>query len=114
MWPQRSLLDLLGIDHPIIQAPMGGTSTPELAAAVSNAGGLGSVGFASLAFGQSTIEQIAEAAGRVRAQSNKPFNLNFFCHAQPQSDPNAENAWRARLDTYYTELGIASDIVTTA
>ncbi len=49
MWPRTDLLDLLGIDHPIIQAPMAGSTIPALAAAVSNAGGLGSIGFVTIA-----------------------------------------------------------------
>ena len=48
MWPDRRLCDLLGIEHPIIQAPMAGSDTPALAAAVANAGGLGSIGCAFL------------------------------------------------------------------
>ena len=48
MWPRTDLLDLLGITHPIIQAPMSGFSAPALVAAVSNAGALGSIGCATL------------------------------------------------------------------
>ena len=47
MWRDRRLHDLLGLDHPIIQAPMAGFTTPALAAAVANAGGLGSLGAAA-------------------------------------------------------------------
>jgi Nitronate monooxygenase len=75
MWPDRRLTDLLDIEHPIIQAPMAGPSTPELAAAVSNAGGLGSLAFAML-----TAEQAASEMARLRALTNKGFNVNFFCH----------------------------------
>src|SRR5205823_2277407 len=48
MWPRTDLIDLLGITHPIIQAPMSGFSAPALVAAVSNAGALGSIGCATL------------------------------------------------------------------
>jgi nitronate monooxygenase len=69
-----TLLTRLGIEHPIIQAPMGGgPTTPELVAAVSNAGGLGSLGAAYL-----TSDQIAEAIRRIRALTDKPFNVNLF------------------------------------
>jgi len=68
------LLKLLGIEHPIIQGPMGGgPSTPELVAAVSNAGGLGSLGAAYL-----TPDQITDAIRRIRALTSRPFNVNLF------------------------------------
>jgi nitronate monooxygenase len=68
------LLELLGIQHPIIQGPMGGgPSTPELVAAVSNAGGLGSLGAAYL-----TPDQITDAIRRIRTLTSRPFNVNLF------------------------------------
>ena len=67
----------LGIEHPVIQAPMGGgPSTPELVAAVSNAGGLGSLGAPYM-----TPDQITEAIRRIRALTDKPFNVNLFAGA---------------------------------
>jgi nitronate monooxygenase len=75
MWPDRRLCDLLGIEHPIIQAPMAGTTTPAMVAAVSNGGGLGSHGCAALSAARLSedIETLAHA-------TNRPVNLNFFCH----------------------------------
>lgn len=71
---KNELLKLLGIEHPIIQGPMGGgPSTPELVAAVSNAGGLGSLGAAYL-----TPDQITETIRRIRALTSQPFNVNLF------------------------------------
>ncbi len=68
------LLNRLGIEHPVIQAPMGGgPSTPELVAAVSNAGGLGSLGAAYL-----TPDQITEAIRRIKSLTRQPFNVNLF------------------------------------
>src|SRR5580700_8539088 len=68
------LLKLLGIEHPIVLGPMGGgPSTPELVAAVSNAGGLGSLGAAYL-----TPDQIGEAIRRIRTLTSRPFNVNLF------------------------------------
>jgi len=68
------LLKRLGFEYPIIQAPMGGgPSTPELVAAVSNAGGLGSLGAPYLA-----PDQIVDAIRRTRALTDKPFNVNLF------------------------------------
>jgi len=80
------LLRRLGIEHPVIQAPMGGgPSTPELVAAVSNAGGLGSLGAAYL-----TPDQITDAIRRIRALTDKPFNVNLFAggyEAERHVDP---------------------------
>jgi nitronate monooxygenase len=71
----RAFTARLGIAHPIIQAPMGGGgSTPELAAAVSNAGGLGFLAAAYL-----TPPQIAEAIAETRKRTTKPFGVNLFC-----------------------------------
>lgn len=68
------LLKILGIGHPIIQAPMaGGPTTPELVAAVSNAGGLGSLGAAYL-----TADQIVKAIRQIRDLTHEPFNVNLF------------------------------------
>jgi nitronate monooxygenase len=97
----RELLDLLGIDLPIVLAPMAGNSTPELVAAVSNAGGLGSYGCAMLSH-----EQLMAEAGRMKALTNHSFNLNFFCHASPNVTAEQERAWRDKLAPYYGELGV--------
>ena len=97
----QALLDRLAIDVPIIQAPMAGASTPELVAAVANAGGLGSHGCAML-----TPEQVSEDAARVLALTNRSFNLGFFCHEAPHVTPAQEQAWRDRLAPYYQELGL--------
>lgn len=68
------LLARLGIQHPIVQGPMGGgPSTPELVAAVSNSGGLGSLGAAYL-----TPDQITDAIRRIRSLTSRPFNVNLF------------------------------------
>ena len=65
---------MFGTRYPIVGAPMaGGTSTPQLAAAVSNAGGLGSLGAAYL-----TPAQIAEEIAAVRRQTDRPFAVNLF------------------------------------
>ena len=76
MWPKTKLIDLLKITHPIIQGPMAGASTPELVAAVSNAGGLGSYGGAATppANLRSIIRQIRELTDR-------PFGVNLFAPA---------------------------------
>jgi nitronate monooxygenase len=97
-WPNRRLLDLLKIEHPIVQAPMGGHTSPEMPVAVSGAGGLG-----SFPCGLLTPAQVREEVGKIRAQTRKPLNLNFYCHT-PKRDPAIESAWRQRLAAYYEEL----------
>jgi len=100
-WPDRRLLDVLGIEFPIIQAPMAGETTPELVAAVSEAGGLGSLGCAALSY-----EEVRSEVKRIRELTSKPFNLNFFCHHAPAEDSGRRNAWIERLVPFYGELGV--------
>lgn len=94
------ITDLLGIEHPIIQAPMVGVSTPKLAAAVSNAGGLGSIGI-----GASTSEQARALIAETRALTNKPFNLNLFCHRPAVADAERERTWLEHLRPFFGEFG---------
>jgi nitronate monooxygenase len=94
------LLELLRIDAPIIQAPMAGVSTPELAAAVSNAGGLGSIGV-----GATTAADARDMIARFRARSSRSLNVNVFCHAPPRRDPAREARWIERLRPELAQLG---------
>ncbi len=96
-----TLQQLLGIDWPLIQAPMAGVQGHALAAAVSNAGALGSLPCAM--FGPDALRSEVQA---LRAATDRPFNLNFFCHVAPQPDAQAEAAWRTALAPYAAELGI--------
>jgi nitronate monooxygenase len=100
-WRDSRILDLFGIALPVIQAPMAGATTPEMVIAVSQAGGLG-----SLPCAQYTPDQARAALDRIRAATDRPINLNFFCHATPAADPARDMAWRARLAPYYVELGL--------
>jgi nitronate monooxygenase len=95
------MTSLLGTALPIIQAPMAGSQGSALAVAVSNAGGLGSLPSALF----STAALRAELAA-VRAQTSRPVNVNFFCHAPPTPNAEREAAWRAALAPYYQEYGI--------
>jgi len=97
------LQDLLGIDIPLVQAPMAGVQGSALAAAVSNAGGLGSLPCALL-----SVDAITNELAALRAATARPFNVNFFCHAPPPSDPERDAAWRAALAGYYAEAGIGA------
>ncbi|MGY2262548.1 NAD(P)H-dependent flavin oxidoreductase [Pseudomonas sp. SDO55104_S430] len=82
------LLSLLNIELPIIQSPMVGVSTPKLAAAVSNAGGLGSIGI-----GASNVEQARAMLRDTAALTDKPFNVNLFCHEPAVADAEREAQW---------------------
>jgi len=99
MWPSNALTELLGIRYPIIQAPMAGSTTPALAAAVSNAGGLGSLGLA-LTPPVKAGEQLIET----RKATNGALNANFFCHDDPTEDAGRDQAMRDTLQSYYDEL----------
>jgi nitronate monooxygenase len=99
--PTMTLEQLLGIDLPIIQAPMAGVQGSALAIAVSNAGALGSLPCAMLSPGAMRSELAVTRAG-----TSKPYNVNFFCHTPPAVDTARESAWRAALAPYYAELGI--------
>ncbi|MGE0423205.1 MAG: NAD(P)H-dependent flavin oxidoreductase [Reyranellaceae bacterium] len=101
MWSDRRFLDLAGIEHPVLLAPMAGSGTPALGAAVSEAGGLGSLACAML-----TPEQIRAGVGVIRQRTDKPFNVNFFVHTPPVPDAAREAAWRQSLGAYYAEFGI--------
>jgi nitronate monooxygenase len=101
MWPDRRLIELFKIEHPIVLAPMAGAIDFELAAAVAEAGGLGSLPCAML-----TADQAREQITKVRARTSGPINLNFFCHTPPELNNAREARWRERLKPYYQELGI--------
>lgn len=96
-----TLRALLNIELPIVQAPMAGVQGSALAVAVSNAGGLGSLPCATL-----SLEAMREELAAIKAQTSKPVNINFFCHAPPTPSAEREAAWRAALSPYYKELGI--------
>lgn len=100
-WPDLRLQTLLGIAHPIIQAPMAGAQGVELAIAVAQAGGLGSLPCAML-----TAEQIGQQVAAFRAAATAPVNLNFFCHTPPEPDAERNARWRERLAPYYAEWDI--------
>ncbi|WEJ23707.1 nitronate monooxygenase [Pseudomonas sp. SD17-1] len=99
-WPNPRILDLLGIELPIIQAPMAGATGPAMAIAVSNAGGLGSLPCAML-----TPEQIRQEIATFSQASRGPLNLNFFCHRPPATDGERAIRWKQALKPYYEEVG---------
>jgi nitronate monooxygenase len=101
MWPDRRLLDLLGIELPIVLAPMAGAMDWELAAEAAEAGACGSLPCAML-----SPAQVREQVAKIRERTRKPISLNFFCHTPPAPNNAREHAWRERLQPYYRELGI--------
>lgn len=98
--PNR-LTKRLGIRHPIVQAPMAGVSTPQLAAAVTNAGGLGSLGI-----GASTTAQAREMIKQTQTLTAGPFNVNVFCHEPAYRDVDREAEWITYLTPLFAEAGI--------
>src|SRR5215472_13471683 len=101
MWPDSRLIDLFEIEHPIVLAPMAGAMDAELAAEVSEAGGLGSLPCAML-----TPAQLRDQFAKIRARTCKPVSVNFFCHTAPVLNNARETRWRDTLKPYYQELGI--------
>ncbi len=95
------LQSLLGIALPLIQAPMAGVQDSALAIAVAQAGGLGSLPCAML-----TPEVLRAELTKIRAQTDRPYNVNFFCHHPPEPDATREAQWRLALAPYYAEFGI--------
>lgn len=94
------LLDRLGLTLPIIQAPMAGVSTPALAAAVSNAGGLGSI-----AVGATDAAGAQAMVSDLHARTNAAFNVNVFVHDDPKPDPATATAWCAALRPLFSQFG---------
>lgn len=85
---------------------MAGVQGSALAIAVSNAGGLGSLPCAML-----SLDAVRHEMAAIKAQTSKPFNVNFFCHAPPEADAQREANWRRALSPYYAEFGIDPDAI---
>jgi len=100
-WPDSRLMDLFGIEIPIIQAPMAGANGSALVIASSIAGGLGSLPCAML-----DGDKVRAEIGVIRQQTDQPFNANFFCHAPAQPNPAKDTEWKQTLAPYYKELGL--------
>lgn len=101
MWPDNRIRELFCIEHPIIQAPMAGFSSLEMAVAVSEAGGLGSLGCAAR-----TVDDVRNLLSSARDATSKPLNVNFFAHAAPAHNPDRDAAWLRKLSAYYDEFGL--------
>ena len=101
-----TLQALLGIELPIIQAPMAGVQDSALAVAVSNAGGLGSLPCALL-----SPASMRDELERIRAQTERPYNVNFFCHRTPTPGIERESAWQAAVAPYFREFKLELDAI---
>lgn len=99
-WPDTRIIDLLGIELPIIQAPMAVGTTTAMVIEASKAGALGSLPAAAL-----SLAQLREALVTVREASPRPINVNFFCHQPPAPDAARDRHWKDLLEPYYRELG---------
>lgn len=95
-----TVLQRLGVSVPIVQAPMAGVSTPELAAAVSNGGGLGSIGI-----GASDVAGARAMIGAVHARTHRAFNVNLFVHATPKAHARREERWLEALRPMFRRYG---------
>ncbi len=100
-WPDTRLIDLFGVELPIVQAPMANSSAADMAVAVAEAGGLGSFPCA----GADRRQESRDGVAAIRARTTKPINLNFFCHQPAPADEARDAAWLERLAPYYAELG---------
>lgn len=94
------MLRSLGINIPIVQAPMAGVSTPVMAAAVSNAGGLGSI-----AVGATNVAGARAMIAETRSRTDQPFNVNLFVHDEPQADERREQDWLNALGPLFEAYG---------
>jgi nitronate monooxygenase len=101
-----SLTHQLGIELPILQAPMAGVQGSDLAIAVSEAGGLGALPCAML-----SPEAMGAELSRIRVATARPLNVNFFCHAPPAQDEARLARWHQALAPYYAEFGLDIDSV---
>lgn len=90
------LLEQLGIRHPLCVAPMAGVSTPELAAEVSNQGGLGALGL-----GAHTLESARSDILKTQALTDSPFQVNFFCHQSVPVESSEVQNWIRFLRPYF-------------
>jgi nitronate monooxygenase len=103
-WPDQRILDLVGLDLPLIQAPMAGPVFSEMVVAVAEAGGLGSLPCATMA-----PADVRSELAIIRRQTKRPINVNFFCHTPPAFDAARDDRWRQQLRNYYLEHGLDPD-----
>src|SRR3981081_4905198 len=109
MWPDRRLIDFFKTELPIVLAPMAGVMDADLVIAAAQGGALGSLPCAML-----SVEKAREQINIIRQRVSAPVNMNFFCHKGGDPDPQREAAWKQRLSSYYSELGLDPSAPVTA
>ena len=98
--PLSALCQRLGVSAPIFLAPMAGASTPELTAAVANAGGLGALGLGAMSAADAEAAIVA-----TRALTDRPFQINFFCHTPEEANAARIRDWQSHLAPHFAHLG---------
>ena len=101
MWPDRRLLDLFGIEVPIVQAPMAGVQDADIMIGAAQGGAL-----ASLPCGMIAVEKAREQINIVRQRVSAPLNMNFFSHKAVDITAEQDALWRKRLAPYFHEHGL--------
>ena len=104
MWPDRRLLDLFGIEIPIVQAPMAGVQDVDIMIGAAEGGAL-----ASLPCAMISVEKAREQVNIFRQRISAPLNMNFFSHTAVDVTPEQDRRWRQRLAPYFRELGLDAD-----
>jgi nitronate monooxygenase len=104
MWPDRRLIDLFGIEAPIVQAPMAGVQDVDIMIGAAQGGAL-----ASLPCAMISPDKAREQINIFRQRVSAPVNMNYFCHSAVDADPAREANWRRRLAGYYKEFGLDPD-----
>jgi nitronate monooxygenase len=98
---RENIKRLFETDFPIIQSPMAGAQDCTLTIAVCKAGGLG-----SLPCGMLSIDKVVSEIKVIKEATDKPYNLNFFCHDMPDYDEKQQSKWQAQLNPYFKESGV--------
>lgn len=101
MWPDRRLLDLFGIEVPIVQAPMAGVQDVDVMIGAAQGGAL-----ASLPCAMISVEKAREQVNIFRQRVSAPLNMNFFCHTAVNLTAEQDARWRKRLTPYFQEHGL--------
>ena len=99
----------MGVELPILQAPMAGSQGSVLAIAVSEAGGLGALPAAML-----SPQALRDELAAITTATHRPYNVNFFAHTPPQPDPQREAAWREALAPVLAASHTASSVAGSA
>ncbi|MCD6664756.1 MAG: nitronate monooxygenase [Hydrogenophaga sp.] len=97
----NTLAQRLNVDRLLLQAPMAGSQGSALALAVCAAGGIGALPAAML-----SPEALTQELQTLSTGTDRPWNVNFFCHTPPLPDPAREARWREALSPYYAEAGL--------